>query len=310
MYAGAARAARGTQRGQRERRPRLAAGSTIDARVAPDRGRQGLVSASHDLQATDPKIAVVVGGGSGLGAATARRFDAAGWRLVVVDRDLAAAQRVADTLAHGRAVGADATNDADVCTAFDMATNSGDMRAVICCAGVGHAERLLNRSGAHDPASFKRVIDINLVGSFHVLRHAARAMATNEPDEHGQRGVCVLTASIASEDGQVGQLAYAASKAGVAGMTLSAARDLSGVGIRVCTISPGVFATPLFEGLPQPAQDRLLEDVPFPSRGGDPSEFAALVEHLVANPMLNGAVFRIDGSLRMPYVRPRGTTAN
>jgi NAD(P)-dependent dehydrogenase (short-subunit alcohol dehydrogenase family) len=134
-------------------------------------------------------------------------------------------------------------------------------------------------------------------------------MSANKPDGLGERGVCVLTASIAAEDGQAGQVAYAASKAGVAGMTLSAARDLSGVGIRVCTIAPGVFATPLFQALPETARQRLLNDVPFPPRGGHPDEFASLVEHVVGNPMINGAVLRIDGSLRMPYVRPRSGQA-
>lgn len=268
------------------------------------------MSAWADVDEVNGNVALVVGGGSGLGAATAQRFDAAGWRLAVVDRNIAAAQRVARTLAHGRAVGADVTDDAAVSNAYDLAIEMGSVRAVICCAGIGHVERLLSCTGSHDPVSFRHVIDVNLIGAFHVLRHAARTMAANKPDQHGQRGICVLTASIASEDGQVGQLAYAASKAGVAGMTLSGARDLSGFGIRVCTISPGVFATPLFQALPEPAQQRLLDDVPFPPRGGDPSEFAALVQHVVGNPMLNGTVLRIDGSLRMPYVRPRSATTN
>ena len=253
--------------------------------------------------------AVVVGGGSGLGAAAARTFGASGWRVVVVDRDADAAARVAQALRGAMPVEADVTDDDAVGAAMDAASGAGPLRAVVCCAGIGHVERLLGKGGAHDPASFRRVLEVNLLGSFHVLRHAARVISANEPDGLGERGVCVLTASIAAEDGQAGQIAYAASKAGVAGMTLSAARDLSGAGIRVCTIAPGVFATPLFQALPEPAQERLLNDVPFPPRGGHPDEFASLVEHVVGNPMINGAVLRIDGSLRMPYVRPRSGQA-
>jgi NAD(P)-dependent dehydrogenase (short-subunit alcohol dehydrogenase family) len=169
----------------------------------------------------------------------------------------------------------------------------------VCCAGIGWAERTTGRRGPHSLEAFQTVVAVNLVGTFNVLRHAATAMAANEPDGGGERGLCVNTASIAAFEGQIGQIAYAASKGGVAAMTLPAARDLAALGVRVCAVAPGVFATPMLRGLPEEAQASLAQAIPFPPRLGRPEEYAELVAHLVANPMLNGEVIRLDGALRM-----------
>lgn len=249
-------------------------------------------------------VAVVVGGASGLGAATVRALHGAGWHVAVVDRDRGSASALAGALGDRVvALAADVTADETVAEAFDATRSLGEVRAVVCCAGIGWAERMLGKRGLHDLASFARVLDVNLLGSFHVLRQAARVMADNEPGVDGERGVCVLTSSIAAEDGQRGQVAYAASKAGVTGMVLPAARDLASLGIRVCGIAPGTFDTPLLAGLPEPARRSLEAQVPFPSRLGDPVEFASLVLEIVRNRMLNGAVVRLDGALRMPFDR-------
>jgi NAD(P)-dependent dehydrogenase (short-subunit alcohol dehydrogenase family) len=232
--------------------------------------------------------ALVTGGASGLGAATVRRLAAAG--LDVVALDLRPGPGV---------VAGDVTHEADVQAAVDLATSRGTLRAVVTCAGVGAVGRTVGRDGPLPLADFRRVVDVNLVGTFNALRLGAAAMAGNEPDADGQRGVVVLTASIAAFDGQVGQIAYAASKGGVVGMVLPAARDLARLGIRVVAIAPGTFDTPLLAGLPAAARESLAAAVPNPTRLGHPDEYAALAWHVIENGMLNGETIRLDGALRM-----------
>jgi NAD(P)-dependent dehydrogenase (short-subunit alcohol dehydrogenase family) len=192
------------------------------------------------------------------------------------------------------------TDEGDVEAAVAAAQDGADLRIAICCAGIGTGQRVAGRRGPHDLASFQRVIAINLVGTFNVLRLTAAAMLGNEPLQSGERGVCINTASIAAFDGQIGQIAYAASKGGIVGMTLPAARDLAVGGIRVCTIAPGTFETPLLGELSEATRTALGDAVPFPSRLGRPAEYAALAAHIVENEMLNGEVIRLDGALRMP----------
>jgi 3-hydroxyacyl-CoA dehydrogenase / 3-hydroxy-2-methylbutyryl-CoA dehydrogenase len=245
--------------------------------------------------------AAVFGGASGLGAAAVRALHSTGWHVRVIDRDLPAASELCNELGPGtHALEADITSDEQVGAAFD-ATIAPSPRVVVCCAGVGWAERLVGRRGIHETGSFDTVVDVNLRGTFHVLRHAARVLATNEASGSGERGVCVLTSSIAAEDGQAGQVAYAATKAAIAGLTLPAARDLAPLGIRVCTIAPGMFDTPLLATLPHAARAELERQVPWPPRLGQPQEYASLVVEIVRNHMLNGAVLRLDGALRMPF---------
>jgi NAD(P)-dependent dehydrogenase (short-subunit alcohol dehydrogenase family) len=221
--------------------------------------------------------------------------------MTVVDRDREGSRAVARELGdRAQALAADVTDDEVTGYLFDAAAERPPVRVAVC-AGIGWAERLVGRKGAHDPNAFARVLAVNLQGTFHVLRHAARRMAENQPDEHGQRGVCVLTASIAAEDGQAGQVAYAASKAGIAGLALPAARDMAPHAIRVCAISPGTFETSLLTGLPDPARTALVGEVPWPPRLGRPAEFASLVLEIVRKHMLNGSVLRFDGALRMPH---------
>jgi NAD(P)-dependent dehydrogenase (short-subunit alcohol dehydrogenase family) len=240
--------------------------------------------------------ALVAGGASGLGAATARRLAAGGARVTIADVNAEAGAALAEELG-GRFAACDVTDEAQVRAA--VAAVEG-LRISVCCAGVGHAEKVAGKRGAHQLAPFERVIAINLVGTFNVLRLAAEAMLANEPDEGGECGVIVNTASIAAFDGQIGQIAYSASKGGVVGMTLPAARDLASARIRVCTIAPGLFDTPLLAGLPEEARAALGAQVPHPARLGDPDEYGALAVHIVENPMLNGEVVRLDGALRMP----------
>jgi NAD(P)-dependent dehydrogenase (short-subunit alcohol dehydrogenase family) len=240
--------------------------------------------------------ALVAGGASGLGAATARRLAAGGARVTIADVNAEAGAALAEELG-GRFAACDVTDEAQVRAA--VAAVEG-LRISVCCAGVGHAEKAAGKRGAHQLAPFERVIAINLVGTFNVLRLAAEAMLANEPDEGGECGVIVNTASIAAFDGQIGQIAYSASKGGVVGMTLPAARDLASARIRVCTIAPGLFDTPLLAGLPEEARAALGAQVPHPARLGDPDEYGALAVHIVENPMLNGEVVRLDGALRMP----------
>jgi len=252
------------------------------------------------VQLTENAVALVTGGASGLGGATTRRLVADGVKVVVVDLPSSPGARVAQELGDAvRFMPADVRDPAQVQAAIDVAQEQGELRIVVNCAGVGTPGRVVGRSGPHSLDSFQTVIDINLVGTFNVLRLAAVAMLGNEPVD-GDRGVIVMTASIAAFDGQIGQAAYAASKGGIVGLTLAAARDLADKGVRVMTIAPGTFATPMLAGLPPEATAALEAQVPHPSRLGDPSEYAALVRHIIENGMLNGEVIRLDGALRMP----------
>ena len=251
-------------------------------------------------QALAGSTALVTGGASGMGEATARRLAAAGATLVIVDRDQAKGERVAGEL-EGTFAPADVTNEEEVTAAVAAATEIAPLRTCIHCAGIGWAERTLNRAGApHSLDTFRKVLEINLIGTFNVLRLAAAGMSGNEPDEQGERGVIVNTASVAAYDGQIGQAAYSASKGGVVALTLTAARDLAAVGIRVCTIAPGLVDTPLLGGLPADARDALAQSVLFPKRLGVPDDFASLAIEIVRNGYLNGEVIRMDAGIRMP----------
>jgi NAD(P)-dependent dehydrogenase (short-subunit alcohol dehydrogenase family) len=245
--------------------------------------------------------ALVCGGASGLGAATARRLHAAGALVTIADLNVGRGSALADEL--GEPVGfvhCDVTDAAAVDEAVIHARGDGALRIAIDCAGVGWAEKTAGTRGPHSVEPFHTVVAVNLLGSFHLLRAAGAAMLNNDADEAGECGVILLTASIAAFDGQIGQIAYAASKGGVVGMTLPAARDLAASRIRVCTIAPGLFDTPLLAGLPEEARAALGDQVPHPKRLGAPEEYAALAAHVVENPMLNGEVIRLDGALRMP----------
>jgi NAD(P)-dependent dehydrogenase (short-subunit alcohol dehydrogenase family) len=252
------------------------------------------------LQINQSSVAVVTGGGSGLGEATVRRLHDAGAKVAVIDLESSAGAAVAGGLGERvRFVPADVRDEAQVQAAVDAARELGDVRIAVNCAGIATPGRILGKRGPLALETFKQVVEINLVGTFNVVRLVAEAMAVNEPLD-GDRGVVVMTASIAAFDGQIGQAAYAASKGGVVGFTLSAARDLADKGIRVVTIAPGTFMTPMLAGLPEEARHALEAQVPHPSRLGDPTEYASLVAHIVDNPMLNGEVIRLDGALRMP----------
>ena len=245
---------------------------------------------------------LITGGGSGLGAACAREFVGAGARVVIADVNAAAGAALASELGDvARFVRTDVTNETSVGAAVRAALEDfGGLHGAINCAGIGIAERVVGREGPHALDRFARVIQINLIGTFNVIRLAAAAMATNEPrGASGERGVIVNTASVAAFDGQIGQAAYSASKAGVVGMTLPIARELARSGIRVMTIAPGIFDTPMLAGLPEAARRSLGQQVPFPSRLGQPAEFAALARHIVENAMLNGETIRLDGAIRM-----------
>ena len=245
-------------------------------------------------------VALVTGGASGLGAATVRRLVAAGAHVVIVDRDEAHGAALASELGQVFAK-ADVTNAADLEAAIAQAETLGHVRVVVSCAGVGWAARTLDKTGKpHDLELFKTVVGVNLVGTFNMLRLGAAAIAKSPALEHGERGVIINTASVAAFDGQIGQIAYAASKAGVAGMTLPAARDLAPAGIRVLTIAPGLFDTPMLGALPEEKRAALASDVVFPKRLGNPDEYGALVAAIVENGYLNGETIRLDGSLRMP----------
>ena len=247
--------------------------------------------------------ALVVGGASGLGEATTRRLHAEGARVTIADVNAEKGDALAGELGERALfVPADVTRPEELQTAVDAAAASCErgLRISMHCAGVGWAERTVTRNGPHQLQPFEIVIGINLIGTFNALRLAAAAMTANEPEDDGERGVCVNTASIAAYDGQIGQLAYSASKGGVVGMTLPAARDLASLGVRVNTIAPGLFDTPLLAALPQEQRDKLGAGVPFPARLGRPEEYADLAEHIITNTMLNGEVVRLDGALRMP----------
>jgi NAD(P)-dependent dehydrogenase (short-subunit alcohol dehydrogenase family) len=244
--------------------------------------------------------ALVTGGASGLGAATVRRLVAAGAKVVIVDRDEERGQALAKELGQTYAK-ADVTDPAQIEAAIEQASSVGPLRVVVSCAGVGWASRTLDKTGKpHDLDLFKTVVGINLVGTFNVLRLGASAMMKTDPLEHGARGVIINTASVAAFDGQIGQIAYASSKAGVVGMTLPAARDLAPAGIRVVTIAPGIFDTPMLGALPEEKRAALAADVVFPKRLGNPDEYGALVVAIAENGYLNGETIRLDGSLRMP----------
>jgi len=252
------------------------------------------------LQINTSTVALVTGGASGLGEATTRRLHEGGSAVVIVDLPSSGGQALAAELgSRVRFCAADVRDEAQVQAAIAAAQELGDLRIVVSCAGVGTAGRIISRKGTLNLEAFRNVIDINLVGTFNVLRLAATAMLANEPVD-GDRGVIVMTASIAAFDGQIGQAAYAASKGGVVALTLTAARDLADKLIRVMTIAPGTFATPMLAGLPDEVTVALEAQIPHPSRLGRPSEYASLVAHIVDNPMLNGEVIRLDGALRMP----------
>jgi 3-hydroxyacyl-CoA dehydrogenase / 3-hydroxy-2-methylbutyryl-CoA dehydrogenase len=249
------------------------------------------------------KGALVAGGASGLGEATARALHAAGGRVTIADLNAEKGEALAGQLGDGaRFVAADVTDEGAVTAAVEQAAAAGEdgLRVSVCCAGIGWAERVAHKGGAHNLELFSNVVKVNLIGTFNVLRLAAASMSANEPDAEGERGVCVNTASIAAFDGQIGQVAYAASKGGIVAMTLPAARDMASRGVRVTTIAPGLFDTPLLAALPEEAREALGAGIPFPSRLGRPAEYAQLVEQIVANPMLNGETIRLDGALRMP----------
>jgi NAD(P)-dependent dehydrogenase (short-subunit alcohol dehydrogenase family) len=239
--------------------------------------------------------ALVAGGASGLGAAAARELNAAGAHVTIADLNEEAGAALAGELG-GQFVKTDVTDADSVQAAIDAA---GDIRISVCSAGVAWAQKTAGSRGPHAFEPFETVVRVNLIGTFNVLRLAATKMLNNQPDANGERGVCINTASIAAFDGQIGQLAYSASKGGVVGMTLPAARDLSQSGIRVCAIAPGLFDTPMMAGLPEEARQSLGASVPFPPRLGRPEEYAALARHIVENSMLNGEVIRLDGALRM-----------
>jgi NAD(P)-dependent dehydrogenase (short-subunit alcohol dehydrogenase family) len=245
-------------------------------------------------------VVLVTGGASGLGAATVRRLVTQGAKAVIVDRNEARGQALAKELGQSFAK-ADVTDAAQIEAAVAHASSLGPLRVVVSCAGVGWAARTLDKTGKpHDLELFKTVIAVNLVGTFNVLRLGAAAIAKTEPLAHGERGVIVNTASVAAFDGQIGQIAYSAAKAGVVGMTLPAARDLAPAGIRVVTIAPGIFDTPMLGALPEDKRAALAADVVFPKRLGSPDEYGALVAAIVDNGYLNGETIRLDGSLRMP----------
>ena len=249
----------------------------------------------------DGRTVIVTGGASGLGGATVDMIVRSGGRAVIVDVDeqtgSAAADRLGDKASFVRA---DVTSDEDVRRAIDTTVERhGGVHGLVCAAGIAVAERVLPREGVQPLAHFTRTININLVGTFNAIRLTAEAMAANTPNDAGERGVIVTTASVAAFDGQIGQAAYAASKGGVVAMTLPLAREFARMGVRVMTIAPGTFDTPLLAGLPEAARESLAQQVPFPSRLGRPEEYAALVQHIFENEMLNGDVIRLDGAIRM-----------
>jgi 3-hydroxyacyl-CoA dehydrogenase/3-hydroxy-2-methylbutyryl-CoA dehydrogenase len=246
--------------------------------------------------------AFVAGGASGLGEATVRALHESGAHVTIADVNAERGRELASALGEGASfVQCDVSDEAQVSTAVEeTAGANGPLRVSVCCAGIGWAERTASKRGAHQLQTFETVLRVNLIGTFNVLRFAAAAMNGNGPDGDGERGVCINTASIAAFDGQIGQIAYAASKGGIVGLTLPAARDLAGRGIRVMTIAPGTFDTPLLAALPQESRDQLGAQIPFPNRLGRPGEFAALAVHIVENSMLNGETIRLDGALRMP----------
>lgn len=243
--------------------------------------------------------AIVTGGASGLGAATAQALAAAGAKVTVLDRDGDGAVAVANTIG-GLGVRCDVADADSVSMALEEARQAhGHCGIVVSCAGIAPAQRIVGRDGPMPLAEFEQVVQVNLIGSFNVMRLAAAEMAERDPNKDGERGIIINTASIAAYEGQIGQAAYAASKGGIAALTLPAARDLASIGVRVLAIAPGLFATPLLFNMPPEVQESLVATLPFPKRFGKPEEFAALVMHMVGNPVINGEVVRLDSALRM-----------
>ena len=244
------------------------------------------------------KVFIVTGGASGLGEGTARMLAAAGGQVLIADmqqdKGLAVAKELGAVFMR-----CDVSQEADGQAVIERACTLGKLMGLVNCAGIAPAEKTVGKNGAHSLQVFSKVVQVNLIGSFNMLRLAAQAMSKNEPEATGERGVVINTASVAAFDGQIGQAAYSASKAGVAGMTLPIARDLARSGIRVMTIAPGIFATPMVYGMPQNVQDALAASVPFPSRLGQPEDYAKLVRHIFENDLLNGEVIRLDGAIRM-----------
>lgn len=247
------------------------------------------------------KTLIVTGGASGLGEATVRRLVAAGANVVVADLNEIASQSLINELGTAtRAIRCNVTVETDVQAVVDCAVDAfGALHGVVNCAGIAVSEKVLGKEGPHSAEHFARCLQVNVLGSFNMIRLVAARVSTQDSSPDGERGVLINTASIAAFDGQIGQAAYAASKGAVVGMTLPIARELAHHGIRVVTIAPGLFETPMMAGLPAEAQESLGRSVPFPPRLGHPGEFAALVQHVVENPMLNGEVIRLDGALRM-----------
>jgi NAD(P)-dependent dehydrogenase (short-subunit alcohol dehydrogenase family) len=243
-------------------------------------------------------VFIVTGGASGLGGATSRLLASLGGKVVIADVQADKGEALAREL-NGRFVRCDVASEADGQAAVQAAAALGELRGLVNCAGIAIGEKTVGKDGPHALAAFTRVININLIGTFNMIRLAADAMSRLSPTAEGERGVLVNTASVAAFDGQIGQAAYAASKGGVVGMTLPIARDLARSGIRCVTIAPGLFATPMLLGMPQEVQDSLGKQVPFPSRLGKPEEYAALVRQIVENVMLNGETIRLDGAIRM-----------
>jgi NAD(P)-dependent dehydrogenase (short-subunit alcohol dehydrogenase family) len=244
------------------------------------------------------KVFIVTGSASGLGEGTARMLAQEGGKVVVADVQVEKGQALAKDIG-GAFVKCDVTQEADAQAAVAQAVSMGKLMGLVNCAGIAIGAKTVGKDGPHPLASFARVININLIGSFNMIRIVADAMCKNEPEATKERGVLINTASVAAYDGQIGQAAYAASKSGIAGMTLPIARDLARNGIRCMTIAPGIFGTPMLFGMPQEVQDALAASVPFPSRLGTPADYAKLVKHIVENDMLNGEVIRLDGAIRL-----------
>lgn len=244
------------------------------------------------------KVFIVTGGASGLGEGTARMLAREGATVVIADMQVEKGEAVAKDIG-GVFVKCDVSSEADGQAVVDKATSLGKLAGLVNCAGIAPAEKTVGKNGAHKLEVFTKTIMVNLVGTFNMIRLAAAAMAQNEPESTGERGVLISTASVAAYDGQIGQAAYSASKGGVVGMTLPIARDLSRNGIRNMTIAPGIFGTPMLFTMPQDVQDALAAGVPFPSRLGTPEDYAKLVKHIVENDMLNGEVIRLDGAIRL-----------
>jgi NAD(P)-dependent dehydrogenase (short-subunit alcohol dehydrogenase family) len=243
-------------------------------------------------------VFIITGGASGLGAGTARLLAENGGKVVIADLNEAAGQALAAELG-GHFVKCDVSREDDGKAVIDAAIQLGTLRGLVNCAGIAPAAKTIGKDGPHALELFSKTVTVNLIGTFNMIRLAAATMSANQPNEEGERGVIVSTASVAAFDGQIGQAAYSASKGGVVGMTLPIARDLARSGIRVMTIAPGIFETPMLLGMPKEVQEALGAMVPFPSRLGKPSEYAMLVKHILGNPMLNGEVIRLDGAIRM-----------